>query len=141
MIRRFRRNESGQYAMMTAILAVPLLGALAFAVDFTEMNRQRVEVLNALDAAGIATARRVITGATDAELVAAADRDRTVEVDLEHLFAADGAAFLVSQGGHDSARRRLDHFAAAGVGISSVDRERHPAGFVAEREALDVAGW
>ena len=69
MIGRFRRDESGQYAMMTAILAVPLLGALAFAVDFTEMNRQRQEVLNALDAAGIATARRVITGATDAELV------------------------------------------------------------------------
>lgn len=69
MIRRFRRNESGQFAMMTAILSVPLLGALAFAVDFTEMNRQRVDVLNALDAAGIATARQAITGATDAELI------------------------------------------------------------------------
>jgi Flp pilus assembly protein TadG len=74
MIQRFCRNVSGQYAMMTAILAVPLLGGLAFAIDFTEMNRQRVEVLNALDAAGIATARQVITGATDAELVAYANK-------------------------------------------------------------------
>ena len=70
MIRRFRRDERGQFAMMTAIMTVPLLGALAFAVDFTEMNRQRVETMNALDAAGIATARQVVTGATDAELVA-----------------------------------------------------------------------
>ena len=69
MIQRFCRNVSGQYALMTAILAVPLLGGLAVAIDFTEMNRQRVEMLNALDAAGIATARQVITGATDAELV------------------------------------------------------------------------
>lgn len=72
-MRRFARNESGQFAMMTSILAVPLLGALAFAVDFTEMNRQRTETLNALDAAGIATARQVITGATDAELIAYAN--------------------------------------------------------------------
>lgn len=70
MIRRFRRNESGQFAMMTAILTVPLLGGLAFAIDFTEMNRQRVDVLNALDAAGIATARQAITGASDADLIA-----------------------------------------------------------------------
>jgi Flp pilus assembly protein TadG len=74
MIRRFRRNDSGQFAIMTSVLAVPLLGGLAFAVDFTEMNRQRVETLNALDAAGIATARQVITGATDAELVTYANQ-------------------------------------------------------------------
>ena len=70
----FGRNDSGQFAMMTAIMTVPLLGALAFAVDFTEMNRQRAETMSALDAAGIATARQVITGATDAELVAYANQ-------------------------------------------------------------------
>lgn len=68
MLKSFGRDERGQFAMMTAILTVPLLGGLAFAIDFTEMNRQRVETMNALDAAGVATARQAITGATDAEL-------------------------------------------------------------------------
>ncbi len=70
MFKSFRRDERGQFAMMTAILTVPLLGGLAFAIDFTEMTRQRVETMNALDAAGVATARQAITGATDAQLVA-----------------------------------------------------------------------
>jgi Flp pilus assembly protein TadG len=55
---------------MTAIAAVPLLGGLALAIDFTEVTRQRQNAINALDAAGIATARAAISGKTDAELVA-----------------------------------------------------------------------
>jgi len=69
MIRRFLRNESGQFAMMTAIATVPLLGGLALAIDYSEMSRQRQETLNALDAAGIATARQAISGASDADLI------------------------------------------------------------------------
>ena len=49
---------------------VPLMGGLALAVDFAEMNRQKQAVANALDAAGIATARQAVSGATDEELVA-----------------------------------------------------------------------
>jgi Flp pilus assembly protein TadG len=69
MFRRFLRNESGQFAMMTAIATVPLLGGLALAIDYSEMSRQRQETLNALDAAGIATARHAIGGASDADLI------------------------------------------------------------------------
>lgn len=56
--------------LMTAVAMVPILGGLAVAVDYTEMSRQRQLTMNALDAAGIATARRVIDGATEEELVA-----------------------------------------------------------------------
>jgi Flp pilus assembly protein TadG len=73
MFRAFWKDNGGQFAIMTAIVAVPLLGGLAFAVDFSEMTRQRQETLNALDAAGVATARQVITGASDEELVAYAN--------------------------------------------------------------------
>lgn len=64
---RFLKDVGGNYAMMTAVLMVPLLGALALGVDYTEMSRQRQVTLHALDAAGIATARRILEGATDAE--------------------------------------------------------------------------
>mgnify|MGYP003382103478 CR=1 FL=1 len=69
MFRRLWKHERGQFAMMTAIAAVPLLGGLAFAIDYSEMARQRQATMNALDAAGIATARQVITGATDEDLI------------------------------------------------------------------------
>lgn len=62
---RFVADRSGNYAMMTAALMVPLLGALALGVDYTEMSRQRQATLHALDAAGIATARRILEGASD----------------------------------------------------------------------------
>ena len=67
MIRRFFSDERGNYALMTVVAIVPIMGALALGVDYTEMARQRQETLNALDASGIATARRIIEGATDDE--------------------------------------------------------------------------
>ena len=41
---------------------VPIMGGLALAVDYSEMATQRQETLNALDAAGIATARYMVSG-------------------------------------------------------------------------------
>ncbi|RWA70641.1 pilus assembly protein TadG-related protein [Mesorhizobium sp.] len=66
--RRFRRDRRGNYALVTAIAMVPLMGALAVAVDFTELNRQKQMVLNALDAANFAAARRLAEGATDDQI-------------------------------------------------------------------------
>jgi Flp pilus assembly protein TadG len=69
MIRAFGRNLSGNFALATAIGLLPVMGALALGVDYTEMNRQKQLTMNALDAAAIATARHVVDGATDAELI------------------------------------------------------------------------
>lgn len=69
MLSRFLKDRRGNYTLMTAIVSVPLLGGLALGVDYAEMTRQRQAALNALDAAGIATARRAVEGATDAQLI------------------------------------------------------------------------
>jgi Flp pilus assembly protein TadG len=73
MIRRFLKDTRGNFAMMTAISMVPIMGSLALAIDYGEMSRQRQDTMNALDAAGIATARRIVDGKggraiSDAEL-------------------------------------------------------------------------
>ena len=65
---QFCRDRRGNYALMTAIAMVPLMGALAMAVDFSELNRQKQMVLNALDAANFAAARRLAEGATDDQI-------------------------------------------------------------------------
>ena len=67
-MRGFLADRRGNYALMTVVAMVPLMGGLALAVDFAEMNRQKQAVDNALDAAGIATARQVVTGAPTSEL-------------------------------------------------------------------------
>ena len=68
--RRFTGDRRGAYGIAFAVALVPILGGLAIALDFAEMNRQRQATLNALDAAGIATAQHVVTGADDAALKA-----------------------------------------------------------------------
>ena len=70
MLRRFLSDKRGNYALMMAAAIVPIMGGLAVAVDYSEMSRQRQFTLNALDAAGIATARRLVEGASDGDLVA-----------------------------------------------------------------------
>ncbi len=57
----FARDIRGNFALATVMAIVPLMGGLAFAIDFTEMNRQRQAVLNALDASGIAAGRYIST--------------------------------------------------------------------------------
>ncbi|WP_048648611.1 pilus assembly protein [Nitratireductor soli] len=73
MLRTFLQDRRGNFAMMTALLMAPVMGVLALAVDYTQMTRQRQMTLNALDAAGIATARRISDGATQAEAEAYAE--------------------------------------------------------------------
>ncbi|WP_195175388.1 pilus assembly protein [Mesorhizobium sp. INR15] len=66
--RQFCRDSRGNYALMTVVAMVPLMGGLALAVDYTEMSREKQMVSNALDAANFATARRLTEGATDDQL-------------------------------------------------------------------------
>ncbi len=68
-IRNFWADRSGNYAMMTVLMMLPLMGALTIGVDYAEMSREKQLALNALDAAGIGTARRYLEGnITDAQL-------------------------------------------------------------------------
>ena len=73
MLRKFWHDRRGNYAMMTVIAMLPLMGGLAVAIDYSEMSRERSLTLNALDAAGIATAARYLEGGTDAQLLAYAN--------------------------------------------------------------------
>jgi len=66
--RDFCRDRRGNYALMTALAMVPLMGAVALSVDYSSMVNEKQRVVNALDAANFATARRLAEGATDDQL-------------------------------------------------------------------------
>jgi Flp pilus assembly protein TadG len=68
--KNFLRNRRGNYAIAVAAALVPIMGGLALAVDYAELNRQRQSIHHALDAAGIATARHIVSGATEAAVLA-----------------------------------------------------------------------
>lgn len=68
MLRRFVRDTRGNFAMLLAVAMVPVLGAVALAIDYTEMSRHRQAALNALDAANMATAWRLLSGESEAEV-------------------------------------------------------------------------
>lgn len=70
MFGQFLKDVRGNYAMLTVIAMIPIMGGLAIAVDYTELSRQRALTMSALDAAGIATARRIAEGASDADVKA-----------------------------------------------------------------------
>lgn len=73
MLRTFLKDERGNYATLMALAMVPILGAVALAVDYTQMSRHRQATLNALDATNIATAWRYLEGGSKAELTAYAN--------------------------------------------------------------------
>jgi Flp pilus assembly protein TadG len=70
MFRRFLADTRGNYMILTAALIVPLMAAVALAVDYSELSRQRQGTLNALDAANFAVSRRFIEGASTNEEIA-----------------------------------------------------------------------
>lgn len=93
MFRKFFRDTRGNYALMTVIALVPLMGALVLAVDYTEISRQRQDTLNALDAAGLATARYIAGGASDQQAVAYAND--FFKVNLRHVDPANTVLTVV----------------------------------------------
>jgi Flp pilus assembly protein TadG len=66
MMRRFASDKRGNFSIMMVIATVPILGGLALAVDYTELSKQRQIVLNALDAANVATGAHIISGSVSA---------------------------------------------------------------------------
>lgn len=69
MLKKFIRNEDGNYAVIFALASLPLFASVGLAVDFSNVTRLKSEMTNSIDAACIATGKEFITGQkTDEEL-------------------------------------------------------------------------
>lgn len=54
---KIAQNQSGNIAMLTALCAIPVFGVIAFSVDYSRAQNQRVELQYAIDNAALAIAR------------------------------------------------------------------------------------
>jgi len=59
---RFLRDSSGNYAIMFAVAAFPIMGTVALAVDYSNLERHRAAVQHSMDAAALATAKQFSAG-------------------------------------------------------------------------------
>jgi Flp pilus assembly protein TadG len=55
--RRFGSSRQGHAGMMFAVLALPLIMAIGFVIDFTQANRYKTELQNVADAVALAAVR------------------------------------------------------------------------------------
>lgn len=68
MFRRFWKSDSGNFGVITAIVALPLLAGVAGAVDYTMARNKTGQLQNSLDNAALAIATGYYYGMSDDEL-------------------------------------------------------------------------
>jgi hypothetical protein len=68
MFKRFWKSQGGNYAIVTAIAIIPLIGAVAGAVDYTMALNKAGQLQNSLDASALAIATSYDLGMSDEEL-------------------------------------------------------------------------
>lgn len=71
LLKRFIDDRSGNFAMMLALMTIPVIGGLGLAIDYANVSRMNSDFQQALDSASVAIARegRNISDA-DAEAIA-----------------------------------------------------------------------
>ncbi|WP_274426983.1 TadE/TadG family type IV pilus assembly protein [Chelativorans sp. YIM 93263] len=68
MFLKFARDQRGNYAIITALAMLPILGAVTIAVDYSEVSRQRQVAQNALDATSLAIALSYLDGTAESQV-------------------------------------------------------------------------
>ena len=57
LFKKFLSNKNGGYAVVFALLSLPLIGVVGMSVDYANASRLRSKLHTAIDAAGVATAQ------------------------------------------------------------------------------------
>jgi Flp pilus assembly protein TadG len=65
MLKKFLHNKEGQFAVITALCALPIFGAVAMSVDFSNLSRLRHDLKDSCDAANVDVAKAYVRGHKD----------------------------------------------------------------------------
>jgi Putative Flp pilus-assembly TadE/G-like len=65
MLKKFLHNKEGQFAAITALCALPIFGAVAMSVDFSNLSRLRHDLKDSCDAANVDVAKAYVRGHKD----------------------------------------------------------------------------
>lgn len=65
MLKKFLHNKEGQFAVLTALCALPIFGAVAMSVDYSNLSRLRHDLKDSCDAANVDVAKAYVRGHKD----------------------------------------------------------------------------
>jgi Flp pilus assembly protein TadG len=65
MLKKFLHNKEGQFAVITALCALPIFGAVAMSIDFSNLSRLRHDLKDSCDAANVDVAKAYVRGHKD----------------------------------------------------------------------------
>jgi len=88
LLSRLARSKSGNFSQLAALMAVPLIGALGLAVDYSEASRIRSQLYGAADAAAVGSIAESSPAFKQAVLMEEDGRVAVGEEDAVNLFNA-----------------------------------------------------
>ncbi len=68
MLKRFKKDERGNFAVIAAVSLLPVMALISAAIDYSQISRHSANLQQALDAAALATAKKLGTLTTTEQL-------------------------------------------------------------------------
>jgi Flp pilus assembly protein TadG len=88
MIRKFLRNEDGNYAMIFALAALPIFGAVGLSVDYSNLSRLNYNLSDAVDSMCTVVAKEYLDGADNEVAKLAGDNFFRANIDPAYAISA-----------------------------------------------------
>lgn len=140
LILRLRREDRGAYSVMTAMLLVVMLGAVALAVDVGAMYAERTELQNGADAAALAVAQKCAVSETHCTTTAVTVADQYADRNAKDGLS-DAQVVKLDTGANEIEIRATARDTAAGAGSLSLYFARALGIKEAKIAANASAGW
>jgi hypothetical protein len=94
LVQRFGRDRSGNFGMLSAILALPIIGVAGAAIDYSHALEVRSRLMGAADAAALAAIAEMSAGQASASVMANDGRVASAEKESKQLFLSNSANYL-----------------------------------------------
>jgi Flp pilus assembly protein TadG len=104
MMKKFLRNEDGNYAMIFAIAAFPIFGAVGISVDYSNLSRLNYNLSDAVDSMCSVVSREYQAGKTDVDSKAAGENFFRANIDPAYAITATTAVTLPDDPANTSKR-------------------------------------
>lgn len=93
ILKKFLKDERGNFAVIFAIATLPVMASVAVAVDYSNLARLRFNLSDAVDSTCSVVARAYLAGGTNEDVKAAGVR--FFDVNIDPIYAASSAATFI----------------------------------------------
>jgi Flp pilus assembly protein TadG len=100
ILKSFVRNEDGNYAVIFAVAALPIFGAVAISVDYSNLSRLNFNLSDSVDAMCSVVAKEFLDGKTSTEAKLAGTNFFQTNIDPEYVNTATATFILPDDPGN-----------------------------------------